>query len=127
LFGLKCQKKNYLCQQPVSKLSSWDKSCLATFQSGVKFFILYYLGCIQLTLFWNKNKQNIAYRFFFGVKCRTISQQHFVGKRWCKSSLYSDNIKIRVNVIFRRKHSQFYSGIRSIERTLSLGTCYADA
>ena len=62
----------------------------------------------------------IASRFFFGVKCRTISQQHFVGKRCCKSSLYSDHIKILVDRIFRRKSSYFSSRIRPIERTLNL-------
>ena len=62
----------------------------------------------------------IGVKFFFGVKCSTISQQKFVGKRCCKSCLDSDNIKILVNVIFRRKPSHSYSGIRPIERTLNL-------
>ena len=57
-----------------------------------------------------------ASKFFFGVKCRTISRQNFVAKRCCKSYVYSVNIKILVNVIFRRKPSHSYSGISPIER-----------
>ena len=77
-----------------------------------------HLARVRLTLFWNKNKRiRIVSRFFFGVKYRTISQ-HFAGKRCCKSSLYSDNNKILVNVILRRKPSHSYCGIRPIECTL---------
>ena len=35
----------------------------------------------------------IASIFFFGAKCLTIYQRHFVGKRCYKSSLYTDDIK----------------------------------
>ena len=77
-----------------------------------------HLGRVRFTLFWNKNQRiRIVSRFFFGVKYRTISQ-HFAGKRCCDSSLYSDNNKILVNVILRRKPSHSYSGIRPIECTL---------
>ena len=82
-----------------------------------------HLGRVRLTLFWNKNKRiRIVSRFFFGVKHRTIFQ-HFHEKRCCKSSLYSDNIKILLNVIFRRRPLHSYSGIRPIELTLSAVFC----
>ena len=78
-----------------------------------------HLGRVRLTLFWNKNKRiRIVSRFFFGVKCRKISQ-HFAGKRCYKSY----NNKILVSVILRRKPSHSYSGRRPIERTLCAVFC----
>ena len=62
----------------------------------------------------------MASKFFFGVKRRTIFQQNFAGKRWYKSYLDSDNIKILVDVIFRHKPPHSYFGIRPIERTLNV-------
>ena len=56
-------------------------------------------------------------KFFFGGKFSKMYLEHFERKGCWNSPLYSDSIKILVDVIFKSKRSYSYSGIRSIQRT----------